>query len=104
MSKNRREHFANHLWKYRQRIGYSQTDVAEILGLSNSTQICQWEKGMTKPSLENVIKLSILYRAPVLFLFFPWYTKLKKELRAREEEWRFKTDYYQKIQREQQTR
>ncbi|MHC4270549.1 MAG: helix-turn-helix domain-containing protein [Planctomycetota bacterium] len=57
--RKRREHFANHLWKYRNRIGYSQTDVAEILGRSNSTQICQWEKGVVMPSLENVIKLGL---------------------------------------------
>ncbi len=102
MKQNRRGHFANHLWKYRHRIGYSQTDVAEILGLRNSTQICQWEKGVVMPSLENVIKLSILYRAPVLFLFFPRYMTTKKELRDIEEEWRFKTGYYQKIKSEQQ--
>jgi transcriptional regulator with XRE-family HTH domain len=98
MKKIRRERLANHLWKYRHRMGYSQSDVAEIMGFSNSSQICQWEKGVMMSSLENVIKLSVLYRAPVLFLFYPWYTAIKKELRDREEEWRYKTGYYQKIQ------
>lgn len=98
MKNTRRGRFANHLWKYRNRMGYSQNDVAGIMGLSNSTQICQWEKGVRLPSLENAVKLAILYRAPILFLFYPWYRAIKKELRDREEEWRYKTGYYQKIQ------
>ena len=100
--KKRREQFANHLWKYRQRIGYSQSDVAEILNFSNQTQLCQWEKGIRIPTLENVIKLSILYRAPIIFLFFPWYIALRNELRITEEKWREKTGYYQKIRSKQQ--
>ena len=102
MNKKRRGRFASHLWKYRNRMGYSQSDVAEILGFSNSSQICQWEKGARVPSLENIFKLSILYRAPVIFLFLPWYKAIREEIRAKEEKWRIKTGYYQKIKNKQQ--
>ncbi len=103
MNKTRRGRFANHLWKYRNRMGYSQSDVAEILDFSNSSQICQWEKGARVPTLENIFKLSILYRAPVIFLFLPWYVATREEIRDREEKWRIKTGYYKKIQSKRQS-
>jgi len=52
----------NSLRKYRKAIGYTQKDVAEILGLKNTSLISRWESGFCLPKLLSVFKLAILYR------------------------------------------
>lgn len=52
---------ANNLKKYRRIIGYSQKEVAKILGFKSTSRISLWEKGKAMPSIENILKLSALY-------------------------------------------
>jgi transcriptional regulator with XRE-family HTH domain len=52
----------NRLRKYRILAGYSQKDVAHILGMKSTSRISKWEQGTALPSLEYLFKLSILYR------------------------------------------
>jgi len=66
-------------------MGYSQKEVAKILGHRDQSQICNWEKGVKRPNLDNILKLSALYRVPVEYLFFNLFQSLREELRAREE-------------------
>lgn len=40
--------------------GYSQKEVAKILGISNKT-LCNWEKGKTFPDQPMIEKLCSLY-------------------------------------------
>ena len=96
MSK-RRGNFYNHLGKYRRRIGYSQKDVSQILGFSDQSQVCRWEKGIKLPGVLNLLKLSALYRVPITFLFIDWFRQIKEEVMALEEEWRQASGYYQKM-------
>ena len=44
------------------------------------------------PSLINALKLEIVYRTPVAFLFGDLYEGLKKEIREREEKLKFEKD------------
>ncbi len=69
----------NHLWKYRKQMGYCQKEVSQLLGYKDQSQVCNWEKGIKVPNLENAIKLGILYRKPVDFLFFPFYQAAREE-------------------------
>jgi transcriptional regulator with XRE-family HTH domain len=64
----------------RQRLihGYSQVEVAQILGLKSSNQVSLWEKGECTPSLEHCIRLSILYQVLIEELYFD-YLKLKRK-------------------------
>lgn len=51
---------AGRLQALRKKAGYSQEQVAEMLGLSRQT-ISKWESGQGKPEIDNVIKLTEIY-------------------------------------------
>ncbi len=76
----------NYLWTYRKKMGLSQKRVAYFLGLNGTNDLSRWEHGVKAPNLVNVLKLEIVYRTPVAFLFGDLYKKLKKEIRGREEQ------------------
>lgn len=48
----------------------TQKELAEILGVSNST-IVNWEKGITEPNLSQLKKISELSGIPMDFIFVP---------------------------------
>ncbi len=79
----------NRLWKYRKRLGFSQRKVATLLGHLTSNHVSDYEAGRRRPSLTTALKLEILYRVPVAFLFPEEYRRLRDVLRAREERMRF---------------
>lgn len=59
----------NRLKKYRCMYGYTQKQVAEILGMNQSNLISEWEKGITSPSLNNLLKLANLYHTLIEELY-----------------------------------
>ena len=83
--RRRRQTFPNRLWKYRTRMGFTQRQVAEILGYHSSADLSHYEHGRKVPSLVTALKLEVVYRVPVAFLFPELYHELKDQLRAREE-------------------
>ena len=48
------------LQELRKKEGYSQEQVAEMLGLSRQA-ISNWESGQGKPEIDNIIKLTEIY-------------------------------------------
>lgn len=50
--------------------GLTQKELANILGISNSTVI-NWEKGNTEPSISQLKKISELSGIPMDFIFIP---------------------------------
>lgn len=68
------------LRKHRRLMGYSQTDVAQKLNFKSSAIISRWERGTTLPSLENVLRLSVLYKTLVNELFWDLFTEYRKVL------------------------
>lgn len=48
------------LQELRKKEGYSQEQVAEMLGLSRQA-ISKWESGQGKPEIDNLIKLTEIY-------------------------------------------
>ena len=40
--------------------GYTQKEAAEKLGISNAT-LCNWEKGLSMPNIQQVQKICELY-------------------------------------------
>lgn len=49
------------LQELRKKEGYSQEQVAEMLGLSRQA-VSKWESGQGKPEIDNIIKLTEIYR------------------------------------------
>ena len=71
-------------------MGFSQRQVAEILGHLTATDISRYEHGGQRPGLVSALKFEIVYRVPVAFLFPELYRRLKEPLLAREERLRAK--------------
>lgn len=57
----RKERIPNRLRKYRRIMGYTQVEVARLLGLTCKGRVSEWELGKRFPGVRNLIKLSILY-------------------------------------------
>jgi transcriptional regulator with XRE-family HTH domain len=75
----------NDLWTYRKKMGFSQKRAAYFLGMKKTNALSHYEHGNKLPGLINALKLEILYRTPVAFLFGNLYGRLKREIRKREE-------------------
>lgn len=75
----------NQLWKYRQRMGFTQQQVASLVGYVSQADISNFERGRKLPSLRMALRLEIVYRTPVAFLYPDLYARLKTALRAKEE-------------------
>ena len=53
--------FGANFKKIRKESGYTQTEVAEKLGIFQSN-VSDWENNRSRPEYENLIKLSLLYK------------------------------------------
>lgn len=51
---------AERLQELRKKAGYSQEQVAEMLGISRQA-ISKWESGQGNPEIDNVVKLTEIY-------------------------------------------
>ncbi len=59
--------------------------VSQLLGHKDPSSFWDYEEGIRLPVLINALKLSIILRTPVEFLFGGLYDSLKKEIRDEEE-------------------
>jgi transcriptional regulator with XRE-family HTH domain len=66
-------------------MGFSQKSVAQALGLSETSVLSRYERGTRIPGLVNALKLEIVYRMPVAFLYRDLYLEIKEEIRKKEE-------------------
>lgn len=65
----RRKRNHNYLRRCRKARGFTQKEVAWILGLESSSMISRWEKGVSLPETINAIKICIIYETTVDFVF-----------------------------------
>jgi transcriptional regulator with XRE-family HTH domain len=75
----------NRLKRYRKVRGLSQTDVARILGVRNTSMISRWEKGLALPSTLNLFKLALIYRTMTDALYMDLLVPLRSEVQERED-------------------
>jgi len=76
--------FINRLRKHRRLMGYTQDDVAYLLGLESKTEISRWEKGITIPKAANVMRLAYIYHTFAEELFREFYKEVRYEIEPRE--------------------
>lgn len=50
---------------YRKQQGLSVKDLQNILGLASLNAIYKWQKGESIPTVDNLIILSALFKAPI---------------------------------------
>jgi transcriptional regulator with XRE-family HTH domain len=70
----------NNLRRARKISGFTQTQVARKLGIQGTSRISRWEKGLSVPSVHNLLKLSILYRVMPHELYHDYIASLSSEL------------------------
>ena len=59
-------------------MGYTQKQVAALLGHSTLAHVSAYERGKRFPSLETALKLEVILCVPVAFLFEDWYRELRR--------------------------
>lgn len=77
--KNNHIRFKNRLRKHRLLMGYKQKDVAKLLGHKSTNRISRWEKGLSMPSVANLIKLSVQYHCLMNELYFECYKEFQSK-------------------------
>lgn len=61
--------FAENLKDYRKNKGITQRDLADIIGTNNTT-LSNWEKGISKPDIDTIIKISNYFGISIDDLIF----------------------------------
>jgi transcriptional regulator with XRE-family HTH domain len=75
----------NRLASYRRKRGYSQKRVAHLIGHKSHGALSSYERGRVLPTMTTALKLEIVLRTPVAFLFPTVYENLRAGIRAEEE-------------------
>ena len=73
----------NYLRTYRKRSGFSQDEMAFLLGSSNGAKVSRYEHRVRRPLLETALAYEAIFQVPVRELFGGLYRKAEKETVAR---------------------
>ena len=76
----------NNLDLYRRRMRVGQDRLIRLLGHDDIATWSDWERGKHLPSLANALRLGIIFRVPIEFLFYSLHDKLRRDIRAAEEQ------------------
>jgi DNA-binding XRE family transcriptional regulator len=82
---SRRQRSSNKLAVFRHRMGLTQEAVAHLLGQPRTAMVSSYENGRTLPPLLVALRLSIIFRVPVEFLFGDLYDDMRQNIRAEED-------------------
>lgn len=61
-------------------MGFSQKEIKRRLKLKSVSLISRWERGVSMPSGENLLKLSLLYKTLVNQLYYDLSKEFQTEL------------------------
>ncbi|HEX3822674.1 MAG TPA: helix-turn-helix transcriptional regulator [Candidatus Sulfotelmatobacter sp.] len=64
---------------------FTTSHVAHLLGHKDTSTLSDYERGERLPSLTNALRLGIILRVPVEFLFPTLYDGTREQIRAEEE-------------------
>ncbi len=79
-----RQLIPNRLRKLRRHFGYTQKQVAHLIGVRNPSDIAQWEQGAKLPNTVNMFKLCALYRTSCNELYYETLNGYKQEITLKE--------------------
>ena len=66
-------------------MNFSQEHVAKLAGYLTPSEISRFEHGERLPGLIMALKLEIIYRTPIAFLYQDLYLRLRDTIREKEE-------------------
>jgi transcriptional regulator with XRE-family HTH domain len=70
----------------RRMSGKSRKEVSQLLGYRGTSALQAYERGISWPPLQTALRLEIIYRKPVAYLYPDLYAEWQKEIRAKEEQ------------------
>lgn len=73
----------NYLKTHRRRSGFSQDEVAFLLGSSSGAKISRYERRARRPTLKTALAYEAIFQVPARALFAGLYQKVEKETSAR---------------------
>jgi transcriptional regulator with XRE-family HTH domain len=60
---------SNYLRTHRRRRGFSQTEVAILLGCTHGSKVSRYERGERIPKFSTLLELEVIFGAPLAVLF-----------------------------------
>lgn len=84
MSKTKTQ-FSNRLQLFRHKHRLQTEQVAHLLGHRTTSTLEAYERAARLPSFLNALRLSVILRTPVEFLYGELYNSLREVIRAEEE-------------------
>jgi len=82
VAKQRLQHY---LRTYRRRSGFSQEEIAQLLGASSGTKVSRYESFRRCPSVITVFAYEVIFNQPARELFAGFYDGVHQEVRQRAE-------------------
>jgi len=82
---NAKAKFPNRLQLFRHKRGLETERVAHLLGHRSTSTLEAYERAARLPTLINALRLSIILRTPVEFLYGQLYDNLRNGIRAEED-------------------
>jgi len=73
----------NYLKTHRKRAGFSQDDIAFLIGMSDGTKVSRYERRRRRPSLETALALEALFGVPTRELFPGVFLTAEQKMRQR---------------------
>lgn len=73
----------NYLKTHRKRAGFSQDDIAFLIGMSDGTKVSRYERRRRRPSLETALALEALFGVPTRELFPGVFLRAEQRMRQR---------------------
>jgi len=64
-------------------MGYTLKQVAFLLELPDTSLLSRWERGLTKPTLEDVLKLAVIYCTSCDSLYIDYRNDLREIINSR---------------------
>ncbi len=83
MTQTRLQHY---LRTFRRRSGFSQQEIALLLGTSSGTKVSRYEGFKRFPSVISIFAYEIIFNQPIRELFAGTYTLVRRDVRARAEQ------------------
>ncbi len=69
MSESIKENISKNIAKYRKELGISQKELAELVGAKNLTTVSSWERGISSPDADTIIKICKLFKISLYDLY-----------------------------------
>ncbi len=73
----------NYLRTHRKRAGFSQDEIARLLGTRSGAHVCRYERFTRQPTLATAFALEVIFRVPARELFAGAYRKVERQVAAR---------------------